>query len=367
MLFKVKKPFLFLFMFLFMCATAAIHFISDNLLWSFKSSKPDTNENKYRSGPLLTKSTFISADGYLHPLKVWDAENGKHKAIVVCLHGFNDYSSSFKSLGKYLSTQNIKTIAYDQRGFGGTDSPGYWHGGSVMAEDLSSLVTLIKDKEEDMPVFVLGSSMGGGVVLKALSTTDLIVDGAILLAPAVRGRVVMPWYQRTTLWFAAHVIPWVQIGGGASIAGRTITPSDNILALRKMRKDPMIIKKTIIATAWGLVNLMDDALLASNELSANTLLLYGAKDEVIPPYAMKRMMDSLPKESGNITKIIYDEGYHMLLHDLQAERVLFDINLWIQDSLVTNTTKYKEKKTLHVSLSQKWNNTYKLIRARIYS
>jgi len=364
MIFEVKKSFLFLVLFVCMGLAAVINYIAYNFSWSFKPPKFDIKAQESLSDDILTNTSFISNDGYQHPLKIWYAKNGNHKAIVVCLHGFNDYSSSFKSLGKYLSNHDIKTIAYDQRGFGGTKLAGYWHGGSVMANDLFALVSLIKSQEQNIPIFVLGSSMGGGVVLKALTSTKLDVDGVILVAPAIRGRAVMPWYQRTTLWLAAHIVPWAQIGGGASIAGRTITPSDNTLVLKNMRKDPMIIKKTIISTALGLVDLMDDALLASNKINTNTLLLYGKKDEVIPPYAMKRMIDSLPKENSHIKKIFYEEGYHMLLHDLQAKRVLFDINLWIQNTLIINS---KEEKTLHVSLSQKWTHTYKLIKKRIYS
>ena len=255
MLLQLQKPFVFMSLLMLVLTTAAFYYISYNFSWSFKPPKTAMKVQKNISDALLTKTAFISNDGYQHPLKIWRAKNGNHKAIVVCLHGFNDYSSSFASLGKYLSTQDIKTIAYDQRGFGGTNSPGYWHGGSVMADDLFSLVALIKSKEQNMPIFVLGSSMGGGVVLKTLSSTLLDVNGVILVAPSVRGRTVMPWYQRATLWLAAHTIPWAQIGGG----GLKITPSDNKPMLQDLRKDPLIIKKTIIATVWGLVNLMDDA------------------------------------------------------------------------------------------------------------
>ncbi|HHZ69311.1 MAG TPA: alpha/beta hydrolase [Methylococcaceae bacterium] len=342
MISHVKKPLFLMSLLVLMLTTAVFYYISYNFSWSFKPPKPALKVQKNISDALLTKTAFISNDGYQHPLKIWRAKNGNHKAIVVCLHGFNDYSSSFTSLGKYLSTQDIKTIAYDQRGFGGTNSPGYWHGGSVMADDLFSLVALIKSQEQNMPIFVLGSSMGGGVVLKTLSSTLLDVNGVILVAPSVRGRTVMPWYQRATLWLAAHTIPWAQIGGG----GLKITPSDNIAMLRDLRKDPLIIKKTIIATVWGLVNLMDDALLASNDLNANTLLLYGKKDEVIPPVAMKKMIDSLPVKRTHIQKIIYDEGYHMLLRDLQGWLVQSDINIWIQNALVVNSSRVVENQQI---------------------
>ena len=87
---------------------------------------------------------------------------------------------------------------------------------------------------------------------------------------------------------------------------------------------------------------MDDVLLTSPELNTNTLLLYGEKDEVIPPYAMNKWIDSL-QDKSSFKKITYDNGYHMLLHDLQAKNVLSDINLWIHNTLFVDDPANRRK------------------------
>jgi hypothetical protein len=53
---------------------------------------------------------------------------------------------------------------------------------------------------------------------------------------------------------------------------------------------------------------------------------------------MKKMIDSLPVKGTHIQKIIYNEGYHMLLRDLQGWLVQSDINLWIDNILVSDSS-----------------------------
>ena len=62
---------------------------------------------------------FITDDGAALPLKSWlPSDQQTIKAIIIALHGFNDYSNFFQQPGNYFKLQNIACYAYDQRGFG---------------------------------------------------------------------------------------------------------------------------------------------------------------------------------------------------------------------------------------------------------
>ena len=152
------------------------------------------------------------------------------------------------------------------------------------------------------------------------------IDGVILSAPAVWGRETMPWYQTMMLWISAHIMP------GAKLTGRglKIKASDNIEMLRALGRDPLVIKKTRIDAVYGLTNLMDAALNASDSLKLPMLVLYGEKDEIIPRKPTELMLSRLPESTQDARKVIYYEnGYHMLIRDLQAAVVWRDIATWI--------------------------------------
>ena len=67
---------------------------------------------------------------------------------------------------------------------------------------------------------------------------------------------------------------------------------------------------------------------AAPALGTPALILYGKRDEVIPGQPTRRMVESLPPAPPEVRQVaIYDDGYHMLTRDLQADLVLSDIKL----------------------------------------
>lgn len=256
------------------------------------------------------------------------AVGGSHpKAVVLALHGFNDYSNAFQDFAAYSKQRGFAVHAYDQRGFGANPDRGLWPGIDTLANDLKAAIARLRGiYGEETPLFVLGESMGGAVTIAAATgDAPIDVDGIILSAPAVWGGPHMNPFYRTTLWFASTLAPgWVL----RPPAGLKIRPSDNIEMLRAFSADPMVIKGTRTGTIAGLVGLMDKALASAASLDVPTLLLIGEKDEIVPLGAMDDFESRLEVEDA--TAIRYPEGYHMLLRDLQRERVFADIEGWIE-------------------------------------
>jgi alpha-beta hydrolase superfamily lysophospholipase len=284
------------------------------------------------SNPALEDNYFIAHDGEHLPIRTWKSNNPRPRAIIIAVHGFNDYSNFFKAPGSYLAKKNITTYAFDQRGFGAAPKPGLWPGVTALTNDLMCLTSLIQARHPEIPLYLLGESMGGGVVMVTLKKAreqgqELGLSGVILSAPAIWGRQFMPWYQTTALWVAAHTLPRTKLTG----QGLKITASDNIAMLRALSSDPLVIKKTRIDAMYGLTNLMDQALESAWELNEPLLVLYGKKDEVIPRKPTMEMLTRLPEKAKATRKIIfYGNGYHMLMRDLQAETVWRDIISWIE-------------------------------------
>ena len=279
--------------------------------------------------PKLTAEAFITADGVRLPVRTWMPEADELKALIIAVHGFNDYSNFFSSAGKYLSTIGIGSYAFDQRGFGASPNPGLWSGGSAYAHDLYEISRQVREKHPSLPLFLLGESMGGAVVIVAMNSGSAPdVDGVILSAPAVWGRDVMPWYQRAVLWVTAHTLPWMTLTGESM----EIVPSDNIEMLRALGRDPLVIKETRVEAIYGLVDLMDEALHKSSRLNRPTLFLYGEKDQVIPKEPIMKTLQTLPTQdkAGPVQVAFYENGYHMLLRDLEAPILWRDIAAWIE-------------------------------------
>ncbi|MFT6265508.1 MAG: alpha-beta hydrolase superfamily lysophospholipase [Oleiphilaceae bacterium] len=278
--------------------------------------------------PILSTTEFLAEDGYRIPLTRYWPETSPD-GIVIALHGFNDYSIAFEGMCQYFSSKNMACVAYDQRGFGGTDLVGIWPEEGRLQKDLYMIVKQFRKLYPEKPIFLVGESMGGAVIMTAMADSRFSlaeeVNGTLLYAPSVWARSTQPWYQQFSLWLAVHTFPgWMPTGEGLGVQA-----SDNIDALRAMWRDDKVIKATRIDTIYGLTNLMDKALLAAKDVSIRTLVLYGDKDEVIPKKPTCEMLKTMRLVDERITFINYPDGYHLLTRDLQAERVFSDSVEWM--------------------------------------
>ena len=56
--------------------------------------KIQTQENTSPSQARLTAESVVMADGYVLPMRTWISK-GAPTAVVIAMHGFNDYSNAF--------------------------------------------------------------------------------------------------------------------------------------------------------------------------------------------------------------------------------------------------------------------------------
>lgn len=281
--------------------------------------------------PVIAEGAVIAADGYRLPLRVWRPE-GPVTAVMIAVHGFNDYSNAYANVGPVFARHGILTYAYDQRGFGETRRRGVWPGADTLVADLKTVADLVAGQNPGAPLYLLGESMGGAVVMTALSAPPppgsalARVRGAVLVAPAVWGRETMAPVPRVALWLSNALAPGVAMTAPREL---NIRPSDNTEMLRAYGRDPLVIKATRVDAMNGLVELMSDALAAAPRLAVPALVLFGAHERILPRGAVDRMLARLPADGHRIA--IYRDGWHMLLRDRHGDVVIDDIISWLRD------------------------------------
>lgn len=285
--------------------------------------------------PRLTETAFITADGMELNVRRWLPEGTALTAVVLAVHGFNDYSRAFDKVpdapgvGPFLAARGVAVYAYDQRGFGASPYAGLWPGRDVMVRDFKDFAVVLKGLYPNTPFYGLGESMGGAVVMAALADPNPPpIAGAVLAAPAVWGKSTMPVIYRAALWLGTRIVPgWRPTGQSL---GRLA--SDNLEALRENGRDPLFIKRTRIDSVYGLSGLMDEALAASPKISQKPVLyLYGYNDQIIPKKPTRQALADLTKVNAAVRPAFYQNGFHMLLRDKEAPLVLGDIAAFLQN------------------------------------
>lgn len=281
--------------------------------------------------PLLTDGAIIARDGRAIPYRLFQAD--PELAVIVGLHGFNDYRLAFDLVGPLLAEQGITLIAYDQRGFGAHPDAGQWPGRENLVRDLQDVVTVVGGSRPDVPLYVMGESMGGAVSLVAGARPEIAeqLDGLILSAPATWGWSQMNFFYRSSLWLVAHIAPGWELSG----RGLGRVASDNTDALIEMGRDPLVIKETRVGTVYGLVGLMDDAARAPGALDLPVLMLYGEKDEIMPGGPVETLAEDLESAlKERFDFVSFSDGYHLLLRDSIRQDVADRIGQFVLSSKI---------------------------------
>jgi alpha-beta hydrolase superfamily lysophospholipase len=281
--------------------------------------------------PALTDTAYETADGLSLPLRRW-MPDGEPRAVVLALHGFNDYSFGFDKAARFLAANGVAVYAYDQRGFGASPRTSIWSSTETMVSDATTMLGLVIARHPQAKHFLLGHSMGGGLALIVATEKDFAarvpggIDGLILEAPAAWSRDQLGLVPRSALWLARTFTP----GAAFSGANLGIRPSDNIDMLRAYSRDPLVIKKARVDQIYGLVELMSEAAGRAAAMPAPALVLYGANEQVLRANSVAAFQGAVPNDP-RIHSLVYAKGWHMLMRDLQGETVWRDVLAFIED------------------------------------
>jgi acylglycerol lipase len=280
-------------------------------------------------GPRILSDAFISFDGARLGLSSWAPPPGDSPwAVIVGLHGMDDYGNAFHLAGPYWAKLGIATYSYDMRGFGRSPERGVWGGDVLFVEDLRTMVALARQRYPRAVIAVAGESLGGAVAIEAFaSSSPPAADRLILLAPAVWGWSSQPLAYKLALQAAARIAP-SNVFTPPSFVTSHISASDNRAELIAMGKDPLMIWGARADTLFGLVTTMQRASDEIGDLKIQALYMLGAHDEIIPLEPSLKAASRLP--AGDRTAW-YPQGWHLLLRDLQAKSVWEDVAAFLRD------------------------------------
>lgn len=277
------------------------------------------------AGARFEPDWFHSFDGARLGLNTYSAA-AEPWAVLIGLHGMNDYARTFEGAGPYWAERGVTTYAYDARGFGRSPQRGVWPGQALMMQDLRTAVAAARRAHPQAIIGVVGESMGAAEGMVTFASADPPkADRLILCSPAVWGWSAQPMAYSLALWLAAHTLPAKRVTAPRSLK---ITPSDNTEMLLALGRDKLMLFGTRFDAIYGLVDLMDAASAAAAAIRGATLFMYGAHDEIIPKDAAMAAARRLPEGARTA---LYPNNYHMMLRDLGAQVVWDDILAFLRD------------------------------------
>lgn len=288
---------------------------------------------------MRTNDTYItSADGTRLFARDW-LPDGDAKAVVLIIHGYAEHCGRYAWTGKKLAGRGYATYGFDLRGHGKSDGPRVLvRSMNEYLDDVDAALARAARETPGVPIFVLGHSMGGGVLAlyacARLGRSDgeragrgriagLLFSGAVLPdKPSFASAVTFGIIERV-----GRYIPKLPL---RSLAAADV--SRDPLVVAEYDKDPLNYRGKMPA---GLVSSMirggryfDQH---THEITLPLLILHGAEDQLSSPETSRRFFE----RAGSTDKMlkVYEELYHEILNEPEQDLVIEDIGNWLDRRL----------------------------------
>jgi alpha-beta hydrolase superfamily lysophospholipase len=270
--------------------------------------------------------TFAGVGGVLLFRQVWRPA-GPARAVLINIHGLGDHSGLYPTLAEHFPSRRIIVHAMDLRGNGRSGGQrAYVQRWEEYREDLHRFVELVREEEAGRPLFLLGNSLGGLIVLEyALHYPDGL-RGVIAASPPL-GRVGVPAPLMALGRIFSRVWPRFSIRTGMDLSGLARDP----VVVQTVLADPLFHRVGTARLSTEVVAAISRVQAAAPDFPLPVLVLHGSADRMVPPEGSRAFVVRVGHPDRELRE--YPGAFHVLFADLDHERVLTDVERWIEARL----------------------------------
>lgn len=241
------------------------------------------------------------------------------RATIIVVHGIAEHSGRYVELAEILNKEGYDVLLYDHLGHGKSSGKRgklkSFHNNIDVLHDL----VLMEKTRTNNKVFLLGHSMGGGVVnIYAVKYGD--VDGIISVAAATKTPSNMKALKYTGFWY----LRWVRIHTKIFKDDLAINPNIYLTNL----EDPLMLDYMYLSLL-GEMFIKGVKYLNKNidKFKVPIIYLHGTSDKIVDYRASVEMMEKIKSTDKEL--ILYDGEYHEILNDFNKTKVYNDIIKWL--------------------------------------
>jgi alpha-beta hydrolase superfamily lysophospholipase len=270
--------------------------------------------------------TFAGVGGVSLFRQVWRPA-GPGRAVLIIIHGLGDHSGLYPALVEHFQSRNITVHAMDLRGNGQSGGPrGYVEHWKDYREDLRRFVDLVRGEEAGQAIFLLGNSLGGLIVLDyALSHPEGL--RGVIAASAPLGRLSVPAPLLALGRVLSRVWPRFSLRTGMDLSGLARDP----VVVQTMLADPLFHRVGTARLSTEVVAAIDRVQAAAPRFPLPLLVLHGSADRMVPPEGSRAFVARVGHPDRELRE--YAGAFHVLFADLDYQRVLTDLEQWIEARL----------------------------------
>lgn len=251
------------------------------------------------------------------------------QGVILLAHGLGEHSGRYGHVIHRLQERNLSVVRFDMRGHGRSEGKrGHAPSFRALLDDFSLMFRRTRERYPDVPLILLGHSLGGNIVANWLlrrREEAVNVQGVVLSSTWFTLTKQPPPLKVHFISALSRVFPRLMIPAG--LRPRKLTR--NPIAIAAYENDTLVHKKASVrlvteayfAGLWALDH--------ARELTLPLLAVHGTADSVTNPAGTALFAERAPDS----TLILYEDYVHEPHNEPEWTIVVDDIGNWITNLL----------------------------------
>jgi alpha-beta hydrolase superfamily lysophospholipase len=257
----------------------------------------------------------------------WIPETPERALLVV--HGLAEHSGRYDHLATWFAERGSAVYAYDHRGHGLSDgAKGHLRRFDDYLDDLALMLDRVRAAHPDLPLVLLGHSMGGLVVAAFVRERKPQLAAAVTSGAALR---LPDSVSPVTLWMArilGRLLPRLRMANEIDADGLSRDPAVGAAYLA----DPLVFRKITTGFAAQLFQGILRTEGGGGDVRLPMLMLHGEADPICPVEASRSFFADLDPHSSRLRT--YPELRHEIFNEPEREAVYGDVLDWLRERKV---------------------------------
>jgi alpha-beta hydrolase superfamily lysophospholipase len=267
---------------------------------------------------------WVSRDGLQLYAQAW-APDGEPQAVVCLVHGIGEHSGRYAYVAGRLTAAGYAVLAYDQRGHGRSPGPrGHTPSFDHLLDDIGLLLDQAERLYPDLPCFLYGHSLGGGLVLNFAIRRQPQIAGVISTSPSLRQTKPSPALQLALGRILYRLAPSFTMASGLELAAISRDPE----VVRVYQADPLVHNRVSAQLGIDLIDTGQWALDHAAEFPVSLLLIHGAADRITSPEASREFAARAP---GDVSLHILEGAYHETHNEPEKDHMTQIVIDWLAE------------------------------------
>lgn len=279
---------------------------------------------------LILPDTSMAAGSVLHIHRWLPAT--RPRAIVLLAHGYAEHGGRYADVAQRLNDAGLGLYAIDHLGHGQSDGvPGYIPHFQVYLDGMSVLLACVQREWPDMPLLLLGHSMGGLIAARFLASHQQYFVAAALSGPALQAGGGPRPLTKLLGCLLSRIAPHL---GVMALDSGSISRDPDLVA--RYRADPLVYRGRMSARlAAEMLREMDAAHRDASKIHLPLFIQHGGADHLTAPQGSQRFFTALASVDKQLQ--IYDGLYHEIYNEPERAEVVADLIHWFDAHLPSKT------------------------------